>query len=206
MLCDEHRDRIEENPLRVLDCKTAGVRRGHGRRAPTCSTTCAIRARAHFDRVRTGLDALAVPFMIEPRSSAVSTTTRARRSSSQPMRSTPRRTRWAAVGATTGWWRSSGGPPTPAIGFALGVERILLACDAEGVFAGAAAPGSTCSWSTPPAGDAARDLTHALRDAGVRADRAFDDRSMKAQFKQADRSGAPLALVVGPDELEQTAW
>src|SRR5205807_1907035 len=50
-------------------------------------------------------------------------------------------------------------------------------------------------------GDAARDLTHALREAGIRADRAFDGRSMKAQFKSADRSGAALAIVIGPEEL-----
>jgi histidyl-tRNA synthetase len=49
-------------------------------------------------------------------------------------------------------------------------------------------------------GDAARDLTAELRGAGLRADRAFDDRSMKAQLKSADRSGAAVALIVGPDE------
>jgi histidyl-tRNA synthetase len=49
-------------------------------------------------------------------------------------------------------------------------------------------------------GDAGRDLTAQLRAAGFRADRAFDDRSAKSQFKAADRSGARLALVVGADE------
>ena len=51
-------------------------------------------------------------------------------------------------------------------------------------------------------GSAASSLVHELRDAGVRADRGFDGRSMKAQFKLADRSGARLAVVVGPQELE----
>ena len=50
-------------------------------------------------------------------------------------------------------------------------------------------------------GSVASRLVHQLRDAGIRADRAFDDRSMKAQFKLADRSGARLAVVVGDDEL-----
>ena len=49
-------------------------------------------------------------------------------------------------------------------------------------------------------GESARDLTAALRRAGLRADRAFDGRSMKAQMKLADRSGARLALIVGPEE------
>ena len=50
-------------------------------------------------------------------------------------------------------------------------------------------------------GATALELTHALRDAGIRADRAFDARSMKAQFKQADRSGAELVVIAGPDEV-----
>ena len=49
-------------------------------------------------------------------------------------------------------------------------------------------------------GDTARDLTAELRAAGLRADRAFDDRSMKSQLKSADRSGAAVALIVGSDE------
>jgi histidyl-tRNA synthetase len=50
--------------------------------------------------------------------------------------------------------------------------------------------------------DQALVLTHELRTAGIAADRAFDGRSMKAQMKVADRSGARLALIVGADELD----
>ena len=93
-----------------------------------------------------------------------------------------------------------GGPPTPGIGFGIGIERLLLACDAEGVF----------GWTRPvpdafvvdvTGGEAARDITAELRGAGLRADRAFDGRSMKSQLKSADRSGARVALIVGPDEV-----
>jgi histidyl-tRNA synthetase len=52
-------------------------------------------------------------------------------------------------------------------------------------------------------GEAARDLTAELRRAGLAAGRAYDGRSLKAQLKQADRSGARYALIVGPDELER---
>ena len=93
-----------------------------------------------------------------------------------------------------------GGPPTPGIGFGIGIERLLLACDAESVFV-----------VDPPPLDAfvvdvvggvqARDLVDELRRAGLRAERAYDQRSMKAQLKLADRSGARVALIVGPDEL-----
>ncbi|MGH9114256.1 MAG: His/Gly/Thr/Pro-type tRNA ligase C-terminal domain-containing protein, partial [Acidimicrobiales bacterium] len=86
-------------------------------------------------------------------------------------------------------------------GFALGVDRTLLAVDAEGGRE-RLAPGRGVEVFVVDfaGGGSARDLTARLRAAGVRADRAFDGRSAKAQFRAADRSGARLALVVGPDE------
>ena len=92
-----------------------------------------------------------------------------------------------------------GGPPTPGIGFGAGIERILLACDAEGAFP---VPASSIDVFVVDVtgGEAARDLTAVLRRSGIAADRAFGARSMKAQMKLADRSGAPLAILVGEAE------
>ena len=92
-----------------------------------------------------------------------------------------------------------GGPPTPGIGFGIGIERVLLACDAEGVFP-VDPPVLDAFVVDTTGGDAARDLTALLREARLRADRAFDGRSLKSQLKSADRSGARVALLVGPDE------
>jgi histidyl-tRNA synthetase len=92
-----------------------------------------------------------------------------------------------------------GAPPTPGIGFGLGIERLLLACDAEGVFP--EPESSVTVWVIDTVGGThARDLTHQLRAAGVAADRSFDQRSMKSQFRSADRSGARLAAIVGEQE------
>jgi histidyl-tRNA synthetase len=94
-----------------------------------------------------------------------------------------------------------GGPDTPAVGFALGVERILLATAAEPTTNRLPARRRLDAFVVDFAGgDAGRDLTARLRAAGLRVDRAYDGRSPKAQFKAADRSGARLALVVGPEE------
>ena len=89
-----------------------------------------------------------------------------------------------------------GGPPTPGIGFALGVDRTLIACDDEGVFD---APDRSVdvfvvdtTGGAPGAGDHRRAAPRRLR-----ADRAFDERSMKSQMKAADRSGATFAVIVG---------
>ena len=94
-----------------------------------------------------------------------------------------------------------GAPATPGVGFALGVDRTLMACDAEGVFD---APTTTVDVFVvdTTGGDQALSLTDELRRAGLRADRAWDARSMKAQMRAADRSGAALAVIVGEAELE----
>jgi histidyl-tRNA synthetase len=92
-----------------------------------------------------------------------------------------------------------GGPDTPGIGFALGLDRTLLACDAEGVFA---APASRVDVFVVDAvgGSAATAICAELRAAGFGADRAYDEKSMKSQMKSADRSGAKVAIIVGEDE------
>jgi histidyl-tRNA synthetase len=94
-----------------------------------------------------------------------------------------------------------GAPATPGVGFALGVDRTLLACDAEGVF-GAPTRAIDVFVVDTTGGHEALRLTDLLRRSGLRVDRAWDDRSMKAQMKVADRSGATLAVIVGAEEFE----
>ena len=198
-LCDEHRDRIEVNPLRVLDCKRPAcveVTRDAPRMLDHLCDACGT----HFERVRTGLAALGVVYTID---------TALVRGLDYYMRTTfefaaealdSAQNGIGGGGRYDGLAEELGAPPTPGIGFGLGVERILLACDAEGVFDAPATRVDVFVIDTV-GGATALELTHALRDAGIRADRAFDGRSMKAQFKQADRSGAELAVIAGPDEL-----
>ena len=93
-----------------------------------------------------------------------------------------------------------GGPPTPGIGFGAGIERTLLACDAEGVFPAPAAAVDVFVVDVVD-GTHALALTQELRTVGIRTDRAFDGRSMKSQMKQADRTGARVALIIGEQEV-----
>ncbi len=93
-----------------------------------------------------------------------------------------------------------GGPSTPGIGFALGVDRTLLACDDEGVFDPPATAVAVFVVDTT-GGEQALLITDELRGAGISADRAYEGRSMKSQMKAADRSGAHVAVIVGSDEL-----
>ena len=197
-LCDEHRDRALEAPLRVLDCKRDACRQATADSPRMVDHLCRACA-DHFGRVCEGLDALAVPYRIEPRLvRGLDYYTR----TTFELAATALETAQNAVGGGgryDGLAEALGGPPTPGIGFGLGVERLLLACDAEGVFP--APEGTADVFVVDTTGGAeALLLTFELRAAGFTCDRAFDNRSMKAQFRAADRSGARLALVVGEQE------
>lgn len=198
-LCEEHRERLETNPMRVLDCKRPECRAVTASAPRLLDHLCEPCA-AHFARVRAGLVALGVPS---------ETDHRLVRGFDYYTRTTFEFASGAieaAQNALGGGGRYDdlvamlGGDPTPGVGFGIGIERVLIACEAEGVFT----DGPPCLDAfvvDVAGGEAARDLTAVLRRAGLRADRAFDGRSMKAQMRLADRSGAQVALIVGPEEV-----
>lgn len=197
-LCEDHKARLEENPLRVLDCKKDACR-DVVKGAPLQIDHLCEECTAHFSRVREGLDKLRIGYTIAPLLV---------RGLDYYTRTTFEYTGLALESAQNGIGgggrydglvEAMGGPSTPAVGFALGVDRTLLAAAAEGADLSGASTVEVFVVDFA-GGDAARDLTSTLRAAGIKADRAFDNRSPKAQFKAADRSGARLAIVVGPDE------
>ncbi|HZB71753.1 MAG TPA: histidine--tRNA ligase [Acidimicrobiales bacterium] len=197
-LCDEHRTRWAENPLRVLDCKREKCREAT-RNAPRMVDALCGPCAEHFERVQDGLGALGIPFAIETRlvrglDYYTRTTFEVQASALESAQNGI-----GGGGRYDGLVELLGGPPTPGIGFGTGVERVLLACDAEGVFPVPASPVQVFVVDSA-GGEEARDLTAELRRAGVACDRAYDGRSMKAQFRAADRSGARLAVVIGTEE------
>jgi histidyl-tRNA synthetase len=201
-LCPAHRVRHREHPLRVLDCKSEECRAAT-EDAPRFLDHLCDDCAAHFERVRAGLDLLGVPFVIDHRLV---------RGFDYYTRTTFEFASDALAAAQNGIGGGGrydglvemlGGEATPGIGFGIGIERVLLACDAEGVLATAdvvAARPLQAYVIDTAGGRSATELTAELRRAGLRADRAFDARSMKSQIKSADRSGALVALVVGPQE------
>jgi histidyl-tRNA synthetase len=104
-------------------------------------------------------------------------------------------------GRYDGLAEAMGAPPTPGVGFALGVDRTLMACDAEGVFEAPDTPVDVFVVDTT-GGEAALLVTDELRRSGLRADRSWGERSMKAQMRAADRSGAAMAVIIGDSERE----
>jgi histidyl-tRNA synthetase len=197
-LCDEHRGRYTLNPLRVLDCKKPECRAATAD-APRLIDFLDEGCAQHFARVRAGLEAAGIAYRLEPR------LVRGFDYYSRTTFEFAAHALDAANDAVGGGGRYDGlveqlgGPPTPGIGFGVGIERVLLACDAEGCFP--APPGVVVAFVVDlTGGEAARDLVLELRRAGLGAERAYDGRSLKAQLKSADRSGAPVAVIVGPDE------
>ncbi len=199
VLCDEHAGSYEKNPLRVLDCKRDACRAATAD-APWLADHLCEPCAGHFARVRSGLDSLGVGYTLQPRLvRGLDYYTR----TTFELAAGALDTAQNAVGGGGRYDKLAealGGPATPGIGFGMGIERLLLAADAEGVFA---VPASAVDvWVVDTTGGAAAlALTHELRAAGVSADRSFDGRSMKSQFRSADRSGAGLALVIGDSEL-----
>ena len=200
-LCDEHRERYGANPLRVLDCKRPAcmaVTAEAPRMVDFLDPSCA----AHFSRVRAGLDALGVHHHLEPRLvRGLDYYTRTTFEFSDPgMESAQNAV--GGGGRYDGLAEAIGGKPAPGVGFGIGIERLLLACDAEGTF-DVAAPAPDVFVVDLTGGEVARDLSEELRRAGLATVRAFDNRSLKAQLRLADRSGARWAAVVGPAEKEK---
>ncbi len=198
-LSEQSRTTLERNPLRVLDSKRDGDRR-HIDAAPQIAEFHSDDAASHFAAVLDGLRALDIPFTIEPK--LVRGLDYYRRTIFEFQGGTldSAQNALGGGGRYDGLVEALGGPATPGVGFALGVERTLLACDDEGVFA--ADPVALDAFVVDVTGGLqAVALTAELRAAGFAVDRGYDSRSMKAQMKLANRSAARFALIIGDDEL-----
>jgi histidyl-tRNA synthetase len=132
-LCDEHSARWRDNPLRVLDCKR-DLCRSATEDAPRLVDHLCDPCAAHFSRVRAGLDGLGVAYRIQPRLvRGLDYYTR----TTFELAADALDSAQNAVGGGGRYDKLAealGGPPTPGIGFGMGIERLLLACDAEGAF------------------------------------------------------------------------
>jgi histidyl-tRNA synthetase len=198
-LSEESVSTLERNPLRVLDSKREQdqtIIDG----APTIMEFLGEKSISHFARVRYGLDLLEVPYRIDNR------LVRGLDYYRQTTFEFAGGTLESAQNALGGGGRYDslvedlGGPATPGIGFAIGLDRTLLACDDEGVFPPENLDIDVFIVDTAGGSEALR-LTNQLRREGFRIDRAFDNRSMKSQMKAADRSGAQYAVILGEDEI-----
>jgi histidyl-tRNA synthetase len=201
-LKDEHKERFRDNPLRVLDCKDPACREV-SEDAPKITDHLCDPCRKHFDGVLAGLGEEGVKYQLVP--TLVRGLDYYTRTAFEWVGDAlpPNQASLGGGGRYDGLAELIGGPPTPGVGFALGLEpRILLALESEGRLP--AWRGIECFVVTvgADASGRGRDLLRTLRAAGVSADRSFGERPLKAQLRMADRAGARYALILGDKEAE----
>jgi len=193
-LSEDSRNRLERNPLRILDSKSAADQALVGE-APLIEAFLTPSARSFWDGLRRALDAFGVPFRENPRivrgldyysHTAFEFVTERLGAQGTVL----------AGGRYDGLVAEMGGPPTPAIGWAAGVERLSMLLDA--------APDAPRPVAVVPVGEgaeaAAVRLLQALRSAGVRAEAAYRG-NVKRRMERANRIGASHAIILGEEEV-----
>ena len=200
-VCADCRDRFQRNPLRLLDCKQESchpVIAG----APALTDHLCAECAEHFAQLRGYLDALGIPYELEPRLvRGFDYYTRTVFEVHPPVEGA--QSAIGGGGRYDGLIEELGGPPTPAVGFGTGIERIILNLKRQEV---AVPQGRGVQAFVAYQGAQARlpalRLASRLRRQGIAAVVATGDRSLKAQMRQADARGARYALILGPREVE----
>ena len=194
----DSQDRLERNPLRILDSKNTDTQAVLVN-APTLADALAEESRDRFEQVKAGLDALAIPYTLNPRLvrglDYYSHTAFEITSTQLGAQATV-----CGGGRYDGLVEQLGGPVTPAIGWALGMERLVMLIGQQE----ASMPPDLYLVSRGQAAEsAALLLARSLRLAGLRVERDPSGAAFGKQFKRADRSGSPWAAVLGDGELER---
>ena len=200
-LCEDCRRRLETNPLRILDCKVKGCGEIAARAPKMIDNLCA-ECSLHLGEVRESLGAVGVPYVINPGivrgldyyTRTVFEITTEELGSQNAV---------AAGGRYDGLVEELGGPRTPAVGFAMGMERMMLLhrmAFPEGF-------GREVSVFIAHMGEEARkkafQLASEFRQRGVSTEMEYGGKSLKSQFKRADKLGAKLTLIIGEDEIKR---
>lgn len=203
-LCKDCQSRLEKNPLRILDCK---VDREHPLMATAPSLTDYLNeeSKFYFDQVKSYLDDIGISYELDP--NLVRGLDYYNHTAFEIMSTSDgfgAITTLCGGGRYNGLAEEIGGPAAPGIGYAMSIERLLLAMEAEGK-----------SFKQEPELDvyivtldeAAHrkgfKLLNELRNAGIRTDMDYMDRKMKAQMKSADRFNSKAVIIIGEDEVNE---
>lgn len=196
-LCESCRKRLETNPLRILDCKREECRAATAD-APQITGFLGPECVEHFASVRSVLDDVGVAYRLDPRlvRGLDYYTKTAFEFTAEGLGA---QNTIAAGGRYDGLVEALGGPPTPGVGFALGIERLTAVLKKGNT--GSAVPGLFIATLGEPAGRRVAPLLIQLRDAGIRVETDYDRGSLKSQMRKADKLGARYTLILGDDEL-----
>lgn len=197
-LCKTCQERFERNPLRILDCKEDADKLTD---APAMLDNLCEDCREHFEKLKSYLDAMQIAYEIDPR--IVRGLDYYTKTVFEIITETPNGNLTVCGGGRyDGMVEQLGGPATPGIGFGMGVERMIMVQDLRSI-----APQAPALYNVfvVTMGDDARTegirLVAELRAAGLKADIDHAARSMKAQFKYANKVGVGKVVVIAGDEL-----
>ena len=201
-LCGTCQERLEKNPMRLLDCKVESCKE-IAKDAPLILDYLCDDCKTHFEKLKSNLDALGIAYTVDPRivrgldyytKTVFEFVT----------------TEIGAQGTVCGGGRYDGlieqlgGQATPALGFGMGLERLLLVLKSQGISLSEA---KSCDVYFVPMGEQAElkamQLTAQLRRDGISAQTDVMGRSLRAQMKYADKINARFTVVIGDNELEQ---
>lgn len=200
-LCEDCRRRLEANPLRILDCKVKGCRE-IAEEAPVMLENLCSECGEHFEQVKENLDSIAVPYVINPgivRGLDYYTRTVFEITTEE----LGAQNAVAAGGRYDGLVEELGGPSTPAVGFALGMERLVL-LQQKAVTSGFEKEISVfIAYLGEEARKKAFSLAFELRNQGNPTEMDYGARSLKSQLKRADKSGVRYTFIIGEDELSR---
>jgi len=190
-LCENCQTRLEKNPLRVLDCKIDGPR--FAGKVPTMQLC--PECQAHFDEVQRLLKGK-IDFIVDPM--LVRGLDYYSRTVFEFQAGDTSQNAIAAGGRYDGLIKSMGGPATPAVGWAMGVERVIAS---RGDVPAKTEKSVYMVSLGPSCNEKAFNLMQELRAAGIRTEGGLFDKNAKGQMKQANRCNAAIALILGEDEL-----
>jgi len=202
--CSDCQNRLEKNPLRILDCKKD---RDHElmATAPSILDYLNEESKAYFEKVQSYLTSMDVEFVVDP--TLVRGLDYYNHTAFEIMSEAEgfgAITTLCGGGRYNGLVQEIGGPETPGIGFAFSIERLIAALEAEKVEL-PIQQGVDCY--IVAMGEEAKAygvrLLHQLREAGISSEKDYLDRKVKAQFKSADRHQAKYVAVIGENELQE---
>lgn len=205
-LCGDCKNRLEKNPLRILDCK-----RDHEHplmaTAPALTDYLTDDSATYFAQVKGYLDTLGIDYVVDP--NLVRGLDYYNHTAFEIMSTSSgfgAITTLCGGGRYNGLVEDIGGPDMPGIGFAMSIERLLLALEAEGV---SLEVNDALDMYVVAMGEEAKlkavELVSSFRAKGISADMDYIDRKMKAQMKAADRQQAKFVIVLGETELAEAA-
>lgn len=195
-LCDDCKRRYETNPLRALDCKSAGCKEAT-EGAPSVLDHLCSGCAEHFARTRGYLEAAGTGYEINPRMvRGLDYYTRTTFELVTGLLGS--QSAVAAGGRYDRLIEELGGPAIPGIGFALGVERVVLLLDEQDF---SARPDLFIASHGGSAGDEAFRLMSLLQRLGVSVEMDYEGKSLKSQMRRADKFNARFTLIIGEDEL-----